>query len=121
MQVTYTVKRVDIEAKCMDVEFSADGYESVIVGVRLPFTDENLDGVILSFVPTGVWFPRSQEVMHVDEGYSKQTDVYSPQNEWDQINLEMWSQIAYERQLAKALMKFGLLQADPTEIPAGTA
>lgn len=31
-------------------------------------------------------------------------------------NMEMWEQVEYEKKLAKALIKFGVLQADPTSI-----
>lgn len=33
-----------------------------------------------------------------------------------QANAAMWEQVAYEKKLAKALVKFGLLATDPTEI-----
>lgn len=33
-----------------------------------------------------------------------------------QANAEMWAQVEFEKKTAKALIKFGLLDSDPTEI-----
>lgn len=34
-----------------------------------------------------------------------------------QANSAMWAQIEFDKQVAKSLVRFGLLAADPTEIP----
>ena len=36
-----------------------------------------------------------------------------------EANAHMWYQFKYEQRLAEALVKFGLLEADPTSIPVG--
>jgi hypothetical protein len=33
-----------------------------------------------------------------------------------QANAQMWAQVEFEKQVAKALVKFGVLQSDPTKI-----
>jgi|694.fasta_scaffold44049_2 hypothetical protein len=38
----------------------------------------------------------------------------------EKANLDMWRQIEEEKKIAKVLVKFGLLQEDPTSIPAAT-
>jgi len=34
-----------------------------------------------------------------------------------QANAAMWAQIEFDKQVAKSLVRFGLLASDPTEIP----
>ena len=116
MQISYKVTRIDAAANCMDVEFSADGKEPVIVGVRIPFADEDVDQVIQSFAPTSVWFPRSSEPAAVVDGHSGQMTIPLPSEAPTKEDLEAWAQAAFEKQVAAALVKFGVLQSDPTTI-----
>ena len=52
---TYQITSVNAEAKCMEVVYSAEGYESFTVGVRLPYDDETLENVISSYAPVPHW------------------------------------------------------------------
>lgn len=51
----YTVKSVDEAARCMEIVYSADGYETMNIGARLPFEGEALEDVIRSFAPIYQW------------------------------------------------------------------
>ena len=118
MEVSYRVVNINQEANCMDVEYSAEGYEPVLVGVRIPLADENVDEIIKSFVPIGTWFPRTTELATVEAGHvgvmSVSTPLYADPAAAE--NMQMWMQVRFEQQVAKALVKFGVLQSDPTEI-----
>lgn len=35
-----------------------------------------------------------------------------------EANAQMWAQVEFEKKVAKALVKFGVVQSDPTEIPS---
>lgn len=52
---TYEVVAVDNAANSMEVVYSADGYETLHVGVRLPFEGEELATVIDLFAPIAFW------------------------------------------------------------------
>jgi hypothetical protein len=52
---TYTIKSVDEPARCMEVVYSADGLQTMHMGVRLPFEGESLESVIEAFAPIALW------------------------------------------------------------------
>jgi hypothetical protein len=52
---TFVITRVDEAARCMDVVYTADGYEAVPVGVRAPVEGEDLNEVIARAAPFFVW------------------------------------------------------------------
>lgn len=117
MQVSYKILTVNTEANCMDVEFSAEGHDTVTVGVRIPFAHEDVDQVIQSFAPMSVWFPQPTELASISEGRVGQIDVTSPaEAAANASSAQMWAKVHFERQVAAALVKFGVLQSDPTTI-----
>lgn len=118
MDYSYTVTRIDQESKCMDVEFVAEGFEPIVVGVRLPMLGEDVDAVIKAFAPRSVWNPPVVEYATVAVGTSGsfvEPSIEAVQQEEE--NTRMWAAVEFEKQVAKALVKFGLLTSDPTEIP----
>ena len=121
MNYSYTVTRIDQDAKCMDVEFTAEGFEPIVVGVRLPTLGENVDAVIKSFVPYSTWNPLVIEYTHVAVGTSGSYVEPSPEDVQQEIeNSKMWAKVEFEKQIAKVLVRFGVLATDPTEIPVQT-
>lgn len=116
MKVSYKVIRVDQNADCMDVEFSLEGHEPVLVGVRIPLIDEDVDRVIRSFIPFSTWFPRTTEKQVVEVGYSGAMPYMPYDSSASPEEADVWAQTHYEQQLAKTLIKFGLLESDPTVI-----
>ena len=117
MNYSYTVTRVDQDAKCMDVEFTAEGFDPVVVGVRLPTLAENVDSVIQSFAPHSTWNPQVVEYASVLVGTSGSWVAPSPEQERQEIeNAKMWALAEFEKKVAAVLVKFGVLQSDPTSI-----
>lgn len=51
----YMITRTDKAARCMDVYYEADGYEPVLVGVRLPKQGEDVADVIKAAAPHAIW------------------------------------------------------------------
>lgn len=102
----------------MDVEFAADGFDPIVVGVRLPSVDENIDAVIHSFAPHSIWNVQTVNYAEVEVG---RTGCYiaPTQKEIEQelANAKMWGQIDFEKQVGDVLVKFGLLTINPTKIP----
>lgn len=117
MNYAYTVTRVDQDAKCMEVEFTAEGFDPVVVGVRLPMLGENVDSVIQSFAPYAVWNPPVIEYATVATGTSGSYVAPSAEEVQQELeNARMWALAEFEKQVASVLVKFGVLQADPTSI-----
>jgi hypothetical protein len=105
----------------MDVEFTAEGFDPVVVGVRLPTVGESVDLVIQSFAPHSVWNPQTIEYASVSVGTTGSYTSPSVEQVQQEIeNAQMWAKIEFEKSVAKALVKFGLLDADPTTIPVQT-
>lgn len=52
---TYKVVSTDVPAKCMVVEYSAAGYETLRVGVPLPITGGSATDIIKIYAPTAQW------------------------------------------------------------------
>lgn len=52
---TYKILSVDNEYKLMQVEYSAEGYDTVVVSMPLPFTDTSLEQHLKSYAPESIW------------------------------------------------------------------
>jgi len=127
IQYTYEIIKVDEAARCMEVIYSADGYQTMHIGARLPFEGESLEDIIMEFAPVSLWSERSKSVIAPMVGQSGHIDgsVLTHQSRLprtdDEIeamrNAEMWAQVKFEKQVASALVKFGVLSEDPTSIP----
>lgn len=101
----------------MEVEFTAEGFDPVVVGVRLPMLGENVDSVIQSFAPYAVWNPPVIEYADVATGTSGSYVAPSAEEiQQEMENARMWAKIEFEKQVAAVLVKFGMLQSDPTSI-----
>jgi len=59
----YTIVSVDENARCMEVVYEADGHETMHIGVRLPFENENLEDVIRMFAPIPLWIEKATPVV----------------------------------------------------------
>ena len=55
MRYTYAITRVDEDNDVMDVVYSAEGQDDVMVGVPIPREDEDLASVVASYVPLWAW------------------------------------------------------------------
>jgi hypothetical protein len=53
---TYKVLSSDLPAKCMVVEYSAVGYPTLQVGLRLPVTGVDVKTIIEMYAPTAQWY-----------------------------------------------------------------
>jgi hypothetical protein len=112
----YEVLSTDVAANCMEVLFKSDGLPDVTVSARIPFEGEDLDAVIRSFAPFTIWQPVVTVVQNVQVGHSN--SVQATEEKADaSANADMWAQVTFEKNVAKALVKIGVLDTDPTEVP----
>lgn len=116
MNYTYTIKRVDINSMCMDVEYSCDGKETVLVGVPVPKEGDSLESVLVRFAPMGVWEPDTQQPMAISENTSGDLPYPTKAGIINEATLMMHAKEQFENEVAILLVKFGVLQSNPTLI-----
>jgi len=63
IQYTYQVIKVDEEARCMEVVYSAEGHPTMHIGARLPYAGETLEEIIAMYSPVAYWEERQRQVL----------------------------------------------------------
>lgn len=66
----YTITNVDEAARCMEIIYEADGYQTMHIGARLPFEDEPLEAIIDMYAPVSYWEQSIKPVAAVQLGFS---------------------------------------------------
>lgn len=66
---SYKIISVDQSARCMEVVYSAEGHQTMHIGVRLPFEGEALEDVIKSFAPVPLWVEAAKPVQVPTVGF----------------------------------------------------
>lgn len=51
----YEIVSVDEQARCMEIIYSAEGYETFRISARLPFDGETLEEVVVAYEPVRRW------------------------------------------------------------------
>lgn len=64
----YEIKSVNEEARCMEVLYTSEGRDPVLVGVRIPFEGESLEWVIESFSPVAMWAAQETPIQSITAG-----------------------------------------------------
>lgn len=65
---TYTIERVDTQAACMDVVYTAVGRDPYFASVRIPTQSESLSDVIEEFSPVALWLSQDTPLQTITEG-----------------------------------------------------
>lgn len=121
---TYEIASVDEQARCMEIIYRAEGHPEQRVGARLPFEGEALEGVVNMYAPVAYWESLQAPVVVPEVGTvgtspqlpPSPEPLLTPEQIEEAKRREMWAQVQFEKQVAAALVKFGLLQSDPTTI-----
>jgi len=126
IQYTYEIVAVNEAARVMEVVYTAEGHPTQHISARLPYVGESLERVIHMYSPVVLWDERTKEVFVPEVGVSGQIDPSTPakvlelqetdEQKQERLNLEMWKQVEFEKEVAKVLVKFGVLQSNPTTI-----
>lgn len=118
---TYEIAAVDQEARCMEIIYTADGHPPQRIGARLPYEGEQLESVIVMYAPLAYWESlQAPIIIPVVGATGSRPDMPVPPTDAEieaEQNRFMLEQLEFEKRVAQALFKFGLLQSDPTEIP----
>jgi hypothetical protein len=120
---TYEIVEANEAARCMEVVYSAEGYQTMHIGARLPFEGELLEDVIKAFAPVPLWLASKETCVTPEVGQRGVIDsslaaitLETESERQERLNAEMWAQIEFEKRIAAALVKFGVLAVDPTTI-----
>jgi hypothetical protein len=115
----------------LEIDF-AQGLSPLCIDIPIKdglyITGEELDTYIQGFIPT--WHLERQA--QINQGVANVAElqalaeqpttvelptVLTPEQQQIQENKAMWLQLKFEKDVAKALVKFGVLTSDPTIIP----
>lgn len=131
---TYKVLSFNENTGQLVIEF-AQGMAPLSVDVPIEnglyITGEALDNYVKGFIPT--WHLERQAqinagVANADtlKALVEQTaevqipTALTPEQEQAEANAKMWAELKFEQDVAKALVKFGVLESDPTQIPVSS-
>lgn len=138
MNLTYTITKFDVENKILVVSFDDGGWAEIRLVTPLPKNIEELEKLIaqfsapveaieaqqnpdadLSYIDSVIGVQRTCPRMSLfnNELLDSQITEIDPNS---QANAEMWADVQFQKKVASALIKFGLLQDDPTLIPTAT-
>ena len=127
----YKILSFDENAGQLTIEF-AQGVSALTIDVPIKnglyITGEELDTYIQGFIPT--W--HLERLAHINQGVTNASElkalvqqttavelptVLTPEQQQAQENQAMWAELKFEKDVAKVLVKFGVLASDPTAIP----
>lgn len=122
----YRITRAISEIGQIEVTYTHEGKDIAIYAIDVPVVDgafivgAELDTEIRHRAPT--WLIEREQQVKTAAGFNDivalvQENPAPPIDVEAQANAEMWAQVEFEKKVAKALVKFGVLQSDPTAIP----
>jgi len=65
---TYEIIKIDEATKTMEVMYSSEGRQSVLVSARIPYIDERLEDVIRMFSPESFWREQETPIQNISNG-----------------------------------------------------
>lgn len=118
IKYTYEIINVDEKARCMEIIYRSNGRKEMHISARLPWEGESLEAVIDSFSPVAYWQEQERPIQSVQVGKTGTIvpAVDIPVAPEDMANADMLLEFTVEQKVAKALVKFGVLESDPTTI-----
>lgn len=80
MDISYNfeIASVSLEASCMEVVYSANGYSTHRISTRLPYSDESIEAVVESYAPIMAWANEGKTFATVTVGASGSLQYSTP-------------------------------------------
>lgn len=77
MNITYNYKvtRVDYSARIMEVEYSSDGHETMLIGMPIPLQGQSVEAAIKQYAPVSHWQIQSTPILQIQENTSGVIDM----------------------------------------------
>jgi hypothetical protein len=134
MKYTYLIRKIDTQADVMEVEYSSTGLSDITVGMPIPFADDDLEAVIRSYAPIGLWRAETTAKHPPTQGASGTgliiPDPPGPNHRWDAAS-EAWVETPMsDRVKAEGARRLNAIAADytpaeretwPTQVDEATA
>ena len=117
------VLNVDTATNLMVVRYTSEGKSTVTTSLGLPYEDQAVENVIKQCAPLSQWMNEGKGRAVVTVGYitTVTADTAAPAApDINQITNQELMQLAFEKRLSAALVKFGVLTTDPMAIPVTT-
>lgn len=121
----YKITRAISEIGQIEVTYTNNGKDVAVYAIDVPVVDgafitgEALDAEIRHRAPT--WLVEREEAVKAAPNFDQiaalvQETPAVPVDPQEVANAQMWAQVQFEKQVAKALVKFGVLVTDPTAV-----
>lgn len=80
MNITYTYEiiKVDEAARCMEIVYTAEGYQTLHIGARLPYEGETLEDIVKMYAPVRYWEEQNTPVVTVNPGQTGSVQILPP-------------------------------------------
>lgn len=125
----YQIIHANSETGQIEVLYKQNGNPVATFAIDVPIVNgvflsgDALDCEIKQRAP--IWIIQRKQELASAKGFNSIAALVEPLPETpidtqESANSEMWAQVEFEKKLAKALVKFGVLQSDPTTIPTTT-
>ena len=122
----YRIIRAISEIGQIEVTYTHEGKDIATYAIDVPIVDgafligDALDTEIRHRAP--LWLIERESAIKTATGFDQIEALVQPmvdpaQSQQEAANAAMWAKVEFERQVAEVLVKFGLMQADPTAIP----
>ena len=121
----FTIVKAHADIGQIEVAYTCDGKNLGVVTIDVPIIDgafisgSVLNAEIRSRAPT--WLDTRKEEVSTAAGFDQieasvsTAPIFTGRTE-AMNHADMWAQVAYEKKLVVALIKFGVLQTDPTSV-----
>lgn len=132
--VKYTITKFDKDLKLITVVFEDGGWADIGLTNPLPKNISELENIIKKFTA-----PKEaiEAQLNPDADLSYIDSIIGIQKECNRLelnsttptpsvdpevdaNMKMWEEVQFQRQVGDALVKFGMLEVNPTTIPTAT-
>lgn len=93
MKYNYIIQNVIPSEGFMEICFSMEGKEDILVGGRLPNKGESLNEVVSSYAPINLWFPKEKKYDIIEEGTVGEISTIDPRTviHRDQVLQDIYS------------------------------
>lgn len=119
--ITYTYRVVSVGDRSMDVEYSADGFAPLLVGVPRPRAGDSVEAVIQAYSPVNYWLDLIAPRADVEVGVSGEVEVRTePPSNPGELMLEDLPNVSHAQIIAALIISEVITEAEGNAWIAGT-
>jgi hypothetical protein len=78
MLYNYEIIKVDEAARCMEVVYTSEGYQTMHIGARLPYEGDTLEDIVKMYAPVRYWEEQNTPVLTVSAGQTGSVQILPP-------------------------------------------